>query len=70
MVVALCGLQEVVQLLERDDDLVEFLKKKVRAAVIDKIPIIVYTPKQLMLLLGLFCSLHAISAMPVLYSSQ
>ncbi len=38
MVVALCGLQEVVQLLEREDDLVEFLKKKVRAAVIDKNP--------------------------------
>ena len=38
MVVALCGLQEVVQLLEREDDLTEFLKKKVRAAVIDKNP--------------------------------
>lgn len=38
MVVALTGLQEVVQLLEREDDLVEFLKKKVRAAVIDKNP--------------------------------
>jgi restriction endonuclease Mrr len=38
MVVVLCGLQEVVQLLEREDDLVEFLKKKVRAAVIDKNP--------------------------------
>lgn len=38
MVVALCGLQEVVQLLEREEDLTEFLKKKVRAAVIDKNP--------------------------------
>jgi restriction endonuclease Mrr len=38
MVVALCGLQEVVQLLEREDDLAEFFKKKVRAAVIDKNP--------------------------------
>lgn len=38
MVVALCGLQEIVQLLEREDDLVEFLKKKVRAAVVDKNP--------------------------------
>jgi len=38
MVIALCGLQEIVQLLERDEDLVEFLKKKVRAAVIDKNP--------------------------------
>ena len=38
MVVALCGLQEVVQLLEREDDLAEFLRKKVRAAVIDKNP--------------------------------
>jgi predicted RecB family endonuclease len=38
MVVALSGLDEVVKLLEREDDLVEFLKKKVRAAVIDKNP--------------------------------
>lgn len=38
MVVTLCGLQEVVQLLEREDDLAEFLRKKVRAAVIDKNP--------------------------------
>lgn len=38
MVVAPCGLQEVVQLLEREDDLVEFLKKKVRGAVVDKNP--------------------------------
>jgi restriction system protein len=38
MVVALCGLQEIVQLLEREDDLAEFLRKKVRAAVIDKNP--------------------------------
>ena len=38
MVVALCGLQEIVQLLERQDDLAEFLRKKVRAAVVDKNP--------------------------------
>lgn len=38
MVVVLSGLQEVVQLLEREDDLPEFLRKKVRAAVIDKNP--------------------------------
>ena len=38
MVVALCGLEEIVQLLEREDDLAEFLRKKVRAAVIDKNP--------------------------------
>lgn len=38
MVVALCGLQEIVQLLERQDDLAEFVRKKVRAAVIDKNP--------------------------------
>jgi hypothetical protein len=38
MVVALCGLDEIVKFLEREDDLVEFFKKKVRAAVIDKNP--------------------------------
>jgi restriction endonuclease Mrr len=38
MVVALCDLQEVVQLMEREDDLLEFLRKKVRAAIIDKNP--------------------------------
>lgn len=38
MVVALCGLQEIVRLLEQEDDLREFLKAKVRAAVIDKNP--------------------------------
>lgn len=38
MVVALCGLQEVVLLLEREDELAEFLRKKVRAAVVDKNP--------------------------------
>jgi restriction system protein len=38
MVVALSGLEEIVKLLEREDNLVEFLKKKVRAAVIDKNP--------------------------------
>jgi restriction system protein len=38
MVVALCGLDELVQLLEREDDLAGFLKKKIRAAIIDKNP--------------------------------
>jgi len=38
MVVALCNLHEVVQLLDREDDLSEFLRKKIRAAVIDKNP--------------------------------
>jgi restriction endonuclease Mrr len=38
MVVALCGLQEIVQLLEQEGNLAEFLRKKVRAAVIDKNP--------------------------------
>jgi hypothetical protein len=38
MVVVLCGLQEIVQLLEREGDLAEFLRTKVRAAVIDKNP--------------------------------
>ncbi len=38
MVVVMCGLQEIVQLLERQDDMAEFLRKKVRAAVIDKNP--------------------------------
>lgn len=38
MVVVLSGLLEVVQLLEREEDLSEFLRKKVRAAVIDKNP--------------------------------
>jgi restriction endonuclease Mrr len=38
MVVTLCGLHEVVQLLDREDDMAEFLRKKVRAAVIDKNP--------------------------------
>jgi hypothetical protein len=38
MVVALCELQEIVQLLEREDDLAEFLRKKVRAAIIEKNP--------------------------------
>lgn len=37
-VVVLCNLQEIVQLLEREDDLTEFLRKKVRAAVVDKNP--------------------------------
>ena len=39
MVVTLSSLQEIVQLLEREDDLSELLKKKVRAAVIDKNPL-------------------------------
>jgi restriction endonuclease Mrr len=38
MVVALSGLDEIVKLLEREDSLVDFFKKKVRAAVIDKNP--------------------------------
>jgi len=38
MVVALCGLQEIVQLLDKEEDLTEFLRKKIRAAVIDKNP--------------------------------
>jgi restriction system protein len=38
MVVVLAGLQEVVKLLEQEEDLSEFLRKKVRAAVIDKNP--------------------------------
>ena len=38
MIVVLAGLQEVVTLLEREDDLAEFLRKKVRAAVVDKNP--------------------------------
>ena len=38
MVVVLCGLQELIKLLEREDDLANFLKEKVRAAIIDKNP--------------------------------
>lgn len=38
MVVVLCGLQEVIQVLEREDDLANFLREKVRAAIIDKNP--------------------------------
>lgn len=38
VVMALSGLHEIVQLLERQDDLAEMLRKKVRAAVIDKNP--------------------------------
>ena len=38
MVVALCGLEEIVQILEREDDLTELLRKKVRAAIVDKNP--------------------------------
>ncbi|MFA2865402.1 restriction endonuclease [Acinetobacter pittii] len=34
----LCSLQEIVMLLYRQDDLVEFLKKKSRAAILDKNP--------------------------------
>ncbi|MFC5580051.1 restriction endonuclease [Rhodanobacter terrae] len=34
----LCSLQEFVLLLQRQDDLVEFLKKKSRAAIVDKKP--------------------------------
>jgi len=38
MVVVLCNLHEVVQLLDHENDLLEFLRKKIRAAVIDKNP--------------------------------
>jgi restriction endonuclease Mrr len=38
VVVVLCGLQEVVQLLESENEFVEFLKMKVRAAVISRNP--------------------------------
>jgi restriction system protein len=38
MVVVLVGLREVVGLLEREEDLQEFLRNKVRAAVVDKNP--------------------------------
>jgi restriction system protein len=38
IVVVLTGLQEIVKLLEREDDLAEFLRAKVRAAVVDKNP--------------------------------
>jgi len=37
-VIVLCTLQEIVMLLERKDDLKEFMKKKVHAAIIDKNP--------------------------------
>jgi restriction system protein len=37
-VVSLCTLHEIVKLLERKDDLKEFLRKKVQAAIIDKNP--------------------------------
>ncbi|MGA2585770.1 MAG: restriction endonuclease [Candidatus Aminicenantales bacterium] len=38
MVVILSSLHEIVELLEREDDLSEFLRKKIRAAIIDKNP--------------------------------
>jgi hypothetical protein len=38
MTVALSGLDEIVQLLEREEDLQDFLRKKVHAAIIDKNP--------------------------------
>jgi len=38
MVVVLCTLQDIVQLLERNDNVADFFRKKVRAAVIDKNP--------------------------------
>lgn len=38
MVVILCGLHELVQLLEHENSLEEFLRQKVRASVIDKNP--------------------------------
>jgi hypothetical protein len=34
----LCSLQEIVMLLQRQDDLIAFLKKKTHAAIIDKNP--------------------------------
>lgn len=36
----LCSLQEIVMLLQRQDDLAEFLKRKFQAAVIDKNPFV------------------------------
>lgn len=38
-VVILCTLQEIVVVLERQDDLKEFLKAKIRAAIVDKNPL-------------------------------
>jgi restriction endonuclease Mrr len=38
VVVVLSGLKELVQLLEREDDLQEFFRNKIHAAVIDKNP--------------------------------
>ena len=38
MVVALCTLQELVRLVEREEDLKELLREKVQAAIIDKNP--------------------------------
>lgn len=37
IVVVLCELEEIVMLLERDGDVQDFLRKKIRAAIIDKI---------------------------------
>ena len=37
-VVVLCNLQEIVLLLEREDDLLDFLRTKVNAAIVDKKP--------------------------------
>jgi hypothetical protein len=34
----LCSLQEIVMLLQRNDDLIAFSYRKVRAAIIDKNP--------------------------------
>ncbi len=38
MIVVLSGLEEIVQLLEREDNLSDFLRSKVRSAIIDKDP--------------------------------
>lgn len=38
MVVALCTLQELVRLTEREEDLKELLREKVQAAIVDKNP--------------------------------
>lgn len=44
-VVALCLLQEIVELLETDGDLGEMLRKKVRAAMLDKAPFVRMRPR-------------------------
>ena len=39
-VVTLCTLQEIVILLEQEGDLCEFIRKKVRAAIVDRKPFV------------------------------